>query len=139
MFFDIMDIVGANRGNAGFRCNTHQSRHDTLFIVDIMVLEFQKEVILAEQLLHFQSGLFGFFIVAGEEKLGNLTGQARRKGDQSLMMGGKEFFVNAGLMIKALGKRAGNEFNQVFIADLIFTQQHQMAIVPFRVTDTVMP
>ena len=97
-----------------------------------MVHDFHKVVALAEKRLHLKRVGFGVLCPALQKQLGQIAAQACRKADQSFGVLLEQLVVDAGLVVKALGKPGADQLDEVAIAGLVFTQQNHMAVFARR-------
>ena len=122
----VVGVVGADQWDARLLMDAEQIPVHQRLLGDAVVLQFQIEVILPEDLLHGQGVLPGPVVVAVDQPLGDLPGQTGRQGDESLAVLAQQVQIDAGLDVKALHKCLTHHVRQVPVARLVFTQQHQM-------------
>ena len=91
-----------------------------------MILEFQKKMILSEDVLKFQGRLFCPLIIAFKELPLNIAGQAGAGGDDPAAELSQQLPVYTGLVIESFRKRTGDDSDQVFVAIVILCQQDEM-------------
>ena len=129
---EIMAVVGGHQGNARLpRQRLEPGKHCAL-LRQAMVHDFHKVVALAEKRLHLKRILFRVLRAALQKQLGQIAAQACRKADQSFGVLLEQLVVDAGLVVKALGKPGADQLDEVAIAGLVFTQQNHMAVFARR-------
>ena len=139
LFADIVGIVGDHHGKTGLPSNSPQTAVDPRLLLQPVILHLQIKMIGAEHTCHPLCRLQCALIVILHELLGNLAGQAGRKGNQALMILLQQLMIHPGLAVKAVQIRLGHHVAQVLIAGHILTQQHQMVIVVVDAVDPVSP
>ena len=103
----VVGVVGADQWDARLLMDAEQIPVHQRLLGDAVVLQFQIEVILPEDLLHGQGVLLGPVVVAVDQPLGDLPGQTGRQGDESLAVLAQQIQIDAGLDVKALHKCHG--------------------------------
>ena len=93
---------------------------------------------MAEEVFIIERRLLGPLIIAGQDCLRHLAGEARRQADQPFVVGFEQFFVNPRFGVKAFEEAGRNHLDEVFVAGLVFAQQHQM-VVAVDAVDLVKP
>ena len=66
------------------------------------------------------------FVVARQQRLRNFARKAGRKADKPLVMFLQQGMVNAGLVVETVDKPGRHQFDEVFIARLVFAQKHKV-------------
>ena len=120
----IVRVIGRNQRNAGLVRQTVQTHIDFFLCLDAVILNFQKEIILSENLTELECLSFGALIVAIHQRLRNGTGQTGRQADQSLAVFAQQVEIDTGADIKALGKTQADHVNEVAVALHVLTQQN---------------
>ncbi len=124
----VMRVVGSHQRNAGFLRQPVHLRGDQLVLIQAMILNFQKEIALAENILIRVRQAAGFVVAIGHQRFVDVAAQAGRERDDPSGMLRQQIFIDARLVIEALQKASGNQLNQVAIALLVFAEQHQMVV-----------
>ena len=107
----VVGVVGADQRDARLLMDAEQIPVHQLG--DTVILQFQIEVILPEDLLHGQGILLSPVVVAVYQPLGDLTGQTGRQGDEALAVLAQQVQIDAGLDVKALHKGLTHHVRQV--------------------------
>ena len=127
-FLNVVAVVGGNQRNAGFLAQANQLRQYNRIFLQAVILQLKIVISLPKQIIEPKRRAFGALVVIGQQGLRHLTRQTGRKADQPLVILLQQLFVDAGLGIKALQKARRHQLDQVFVADFVFTQQHQMVV-----------
>ena len=93
-----------------------------------MILEFEIKVLWTECLLEPINRLARLGQLVLLDPLRDFAGQAAGKRDQPVLVGRKQFFINARLVVITLQMRRRGEPNQVAVPRLVLGQQHQVMI-----------
>ncbi len=127
-FFRIVRVVGNNHGNAEPSRECNEQGRDFLLFLDTVVLEFNI-VVVAKPCPVPSGGLFRFGDLSREKKHGQFTGETGRKTDDALVVACKQFFVDPGLVVHALGKREGRQDFEILVSLRVFGDEYQMVIL----------
>ncbi len=121
-----MGVVGGNEAGVVMRTQFQEGAVDHLQLGHIVLLEFEEEIVPAEDLV------VPVDAAAGEVEL-TLPDQARHLGrhaaggaDQALGMFGEEFLVDAGVVIEAFELRCRGDLEQVLITCLVLGEEQQV-------------
>ena len=96
-------------------------------------------MVRSENVRHVQGVLLGVFVFPVAQHPGDLSGKARRQGDEAPAVLLQKCQVDAGLDVKALRPGHGHHVGEVAVALLILTQQHQMTALGVEFMDLVEP
>ena len=124
----IVRVIGRDQRNAGLVRQAVQTHIDFFLCLDAVILNFQKEIILSENLTELECLPFGALIVAVHQCLRNGTGQAGRQADESLAVLAQQIQIDAGTDIKALRKTQADHVNEVAVTLHVLTQQNQVSV-----------
>src|SRR5579863_6128205 len=124
----IMRVVGGDQRDAGFDGEAIDLGDETLVLVEPMVLNFEKEVFLAEDVAVGVSEPAGVVVFFGENGFVEVAAQAGREADEAFGMCGEEILVDARLVVEAFQERRGNHLDQVFVAFLVLAEQDEMVV-----------
>ena len=113
---------------SGLRGQPVEHRQHALVLLQPVVLNFQEEILLPEQIAIFVGQPLGVVVAIGQQRFVDVAAQARRKRDQSLGMPREQVLIDARLVIEPVQIPAGNKLDEVAIAFLVFAQQHQVVI-----------
>ena len=103
-------------------------RVGALLLGNAVVLEFDEQVVPAEDVLEAPGPLPGPFVVVGEERLEDLAAETARGGDEPLAVVGENLPVDPGLVVVALEERPAGYLDQVPIAGGILGQEGQVVV-----------
>ena len=126
LFAQIMGVVRSHKRDARLLRKLHQHGQHPALLRQAVVLYFNIIVSLAKQLLIILRGGFRLFIVARQQRLRKLARQTGGKADKPFVVFFQQGVVDARLVVKAIDKACRHQLNKVFIACLIFTQEHQV-------------
>ena len=104
---------------------------DARLHLQALVLHFEKEISLAENIAQPVGVRPRLLVFFREQRIGHFAAQAGRKRDQSLAVLRQQVVIDARLVIKAFEKSGGNQLDEVAIAFGVLAQQHQM-VRPLR-------
>ena len=132
LFADIMTVVGDDQTRAdGFR-DLFEFIIQLFLLLDPVILQFDKVVLLAEHALIIPRLFQRAVIIIGKDTLRHLTRHTRGQTDQALVVLFEQFIIHTGLVIKAVGERERYQLHQILIAGLILAQQDQVIILPVQ-------
>ena len=124
----IVDIVGSHQLDPSLPAQTQKSLVYHLLLRQAVVLQLQKEIVFSEYLLIPSGRTHGLLIHSAGQIFLNLSRQAGTESDDSLVAGFKNLVIHSWLIVKSLHKSFGNDLHEVFVALIIFRQQHQMVV-----------
>ena len=101
LLFQIVTVVGGYQRHIHLTGDLNQPGQNNLLIPDAMIHDFHKEMILAENLLHFPDVVSCALILLGQQQLRQVAGNTGGKGNQPLMMLADQFVIHAGLIVIA--------------------------------------
>ncbi len=110
---EVVAVVGRNQRQSEVPLQLEQSGMDPVFHWEPLVLNFQKEVFLAEDIAVGRTGLPGGRIVPFHQPLRDFPLQATGKPDQPLGMFGEKLLADARLVIEAVQRGFGRNFGEV--------------------------
>ena len=120
-----MRIIRRHQRHAHLFVQLDQSGIDLFFFVNAVPLNLQI-IIIAENIEIRLHGLLRRLVSLAFDQIGDLAPDARRQTNQPFRMLAQQVFVYARIVIKALEIPRGHEFDQIFIARIIFDQQDQV-------------
>ena len=91
-----------------------------------MVLDFNKVVVLAENPLVFQGDPLRLLVIASHQIAGDLPRQTSGETDEPLTVAAQQLQIHPGPVVKPIDKPFGNQGNQVLIAGVVLTEEHQV-------------
>ena len=126
LVMQVVTIVGGDEGNARFLGEAEQIPVDTYLDGQALVLDFEEEVALAEDVAEavgIFAGLVEFFF---DHAFGHGTTQTGGKGDEPFAVLAEEFIVDAGLVVEAFQETSGDEFDQIAVAFEGFAEKNEV-------------
>ena len=126
-----VDVVAVVRGDQPYTCfsgDLHQVGNQTPLLLNSVILQFYKIVVLAKQIAVILSLCPCARVVVHKQALRHLARKARRKADKPLVVLFEQAVVDARLAVKALGKAERNQLYQVLIARVVLAEQHHVEI-----------
>ena len=127
----IMYVVCRHQFNSGFlRKPKKLLIHDRLFR-NSMVLKFQKEIPLSENLLITKRCLSSFVVKSSKQIFLNLSRKARAECNDSLVILLQNLIIHPRFIVVTLCKSAGHDLHQIGVSRIIFGKQHQMIVSVF--------
>ena len=91
-----------------------------------MIVQFQEEILRAQDVAKFRRALARLRHVIGLDSHVNLALEAATHPDQSCRMRGEEFLVDARFVVKAVQVRRRDQFHEVAIARFILGQEREV-------------
>ena len=126
---EIMHVVRRDDGHVHLAREPHQLRQHRPFLGDAVILDFDEEILPAEEAdVSFNRAMRGFVLTV-QKRLRHLALQARGQADQPLRAPLEQPVINAGAVIKPARPRVGDEVGEVFVARFVFTQQDEVVII----------
>src|SRR5437016_3814358 len=101
---------------------------DAMLLRQPLVLNFQIEIVFAENFPEISGSVSGGFILACHQVFGNFPGKTAGKSDQSLAMIGKKFLADARLVIEAVPRSLGSDLDEILITLFIFGEHEQVVV-----------
>ena len=124
----VVRVVGGDQRDAGFRGEAVELRGEAGVLFEVMVLDFEEEVILAEYVVVGVGEAAGVVVLVGEDGFVDVAAQAGGHGDQAFGVRGEQVLIDAGLVIEALEVAGGNQVDEVAIALLVFAEQDEVVV-----------
>ncbi len=124
---EIVAVVAGHQWNRQSPAHVDQRRIDPFLLVDAVVLNFEKEPVLAEHLQVIPRGLVGLLQPALHDPARYFAVQAGRHPDQTAGAILQELPVDPRPVVKALQLSRRGQPTQIAIAFLIFRQQDDVA------------
>ncbi len=124
----IMRVVGHHQRQTCFTGEPVDLGHHLAVLVETVVLQFQKEVVAAEQVGVF-IGQPGCFVVAVvEDGLIDIAAQASRHRDQTFGMAGEQVLINAWFVIEAFQVGSRNQLGEILVAFQVLAEQDEVVV-----------
>ena len=133
----IVGVVGHHQRQARILGKAQDAAVDLLLLRQAVILQLQIKIPLAEDLRQLQRMGLGALVVSRPQSAGNPASQTGRQGDQALGMLPQQVQIHTGLDIKTVQKALGDQIAEVFIARLVFAQQHQVLCLVVHAVNTV--
>ena len=124
----VMHVVRRHQLNAGLRAHAQKLLVDDLLVGDPMILQFQEEIALAENLLVLQRDLFALVVHAAHQITRYFPRKAGAQRNDALVVLLQNFLIDTRFVIVTLHKARRDDLDQIGIADVVFRQQHQMIV-----------
>ena len=130
---EVVRIVGGDERDAGVGGEAVEERVDYFVLVELVVLHFEEEVVLAEDVCVLVGEAAGVFVFIGDQGFVDVAAEAGGEGDDAFGVRGQQVLVDAGFVIEAVEVAGGDEVDQVAVAVLVFAEQNEVVIaVGFR-------
>ena len=107
----VMRVVGRNQRESGLSGQAHEGWREPLVLLQVMVLHFEEEILLPEDLAVFVSGSPRIVIFIGEQDLRNMTAQASGHRDQPFGVRREQIQIDARFVIEAVQVRGRNQLD----------------------------
>ena len=125
---EIVRIVGGHQRNSGVARQAMHLRHHLSIRIQAVILQFQEEILLAEEVAVFVGQALGFVVAIGQQGFVDIAAQACRERDQAFRMARQQVFIDARLVIETVQVTGGDQLDQVAVAGLVLAQQHQVVV-----------
>ncbi len=124
----IMRVVGGDERNAGFDRQAVDLRRQPLVLLEAVILNFEEEVLLAEDVAIGIGQAAGVVVFIVEDGFVEVAAQARREADEAFRMRGEQILIDARLVVKTFEIGRRNQLDEVPVALLVFAQQDEMVV-----------
>ncbi len=129
---DVVDVVGADQGDAGLIAELLQERVGPLLFRKAVVLDLQVVAPIVEEGGEPQCPPLCLLVLTVEEVLEDLAAQAGGEADEALVVRLEQGIVDAGLEVEAIGVGEAVELHQVVVTGLVHRQEDEVVLVgPF--------
>ncbi len=112
----VVDVVRAHERQVEVAGNRRQADVDDALVVDALVLHFEEEIAVPEDVAIGRRRLHGLGVLLGADPGRDLALEAAAEADEAGRVGGQEVLVDARLVVEALGVSRGHELDEVVIA-----------------------
>ena len=123
---DIMDIVRGNERELELLGEFDELSVDELLFFDAVILNFEEEIIVSEDIEIIGKSLPGSPLPFIEESAGNFALNTSGESDQTFAVSGKEFLVGSGLVIESMELGIGYDLAEIHISGLIGREKDEM-------------
>ena len=120
LLLQVVAVVGGHQRHIHLTGDLNQTGQNNFLIPDTVIHDFHKEMILAENLLHFPNIVPCPLILLGQQQLGQVAGNTGGKGDQPLMMLADQVIVHTRLIVIAGQEAFADQIHQILIACIVF-------------------
>ena len=125
----VVGVVGGCHGDAGLPCQLDELGQHDVILFQPVILQFNVVIALTKEVAIPQGRSLSALVIAGQDRLRNLTRQAGREADETFVVLLQQLLIHTRLGVEALDKGGRDQLGKVFIACLVLAQQDQM-IVP---------
>src|SRR5258708_590649 len=101
---EIVAVIGRHHGDAKLFFQMKQVGLDAVLFRQSLVLDFEKEIVFAENLAVESGGIARGIVLAGQQVLAEFAGQASGKPNQHLGVLGQELLLNMRLRVEAVSR-----------------------------------
>ena len=138
---EIMRVVGDDEGDVEILLEAEEVVVDLVFGLEALVLNFEKEVAAAEDVLVLErrslgflvSGLCIIFAVLIKEELADFSREAAGRADEALGVAGEVALGDARLAIEAVQRGLRGDADQVLVALFVFGEDEEVVVLVFEV------
>jgi len=127
-FFHVVNIVGGDHFEVELTRPFDQVAIDDLLFGNTVVLEFEVEVFLPEDLFEPIDCVTCFLEFAVGDACRNFTGQASGQCNQAILMIFENVLVDAGFVIVTVQMGIRDQFDQIFIAGFVLGKEDQVIV-----------
>ena len=124
----IMHVIGGRQFDPQLLRHLQQPLVHKFLFRDAVILQFEKIISSAEDLLILQRFFLCLFVHPPGQIPLHLPGKAGAKRDDPLVVLPQKFFVHTGLIIISVHKTFGDDLHQIGITGIVLRQQNQMVI-----------
>ncbi len=124
-----MHVVGTHHRDARLAADLEDALVDQLLLAQAVILHLQEVVIFPHEVAEGQRQLFGLFHLSLQDEPGHIAGQTGRQRDKPLVLLPQQLHVDAGAVVIPLDEARGAQLDQVLVALLVLTQQHQVRVL----------
>ena len=129
VLIDVMRVVGGQKWRTNFLRELNEFGVGANLVGNAVILDFDEQVVLAENVLQTSGLLHGTFFVAIENGLKNMATQTTGGGNEPGRVFLEQFPVDAWLVVIALEKRKAGQLNEVAVALIVFSQQREVVVL----------
>ena len=122
----IMQVVCRHQSYAKLLRQLTQALGSSFFLRNIVILDFQKIIVLAKNVDIFLHAATRTVHIAAVNQARHLTGDAGAEADNALAIGAQDVLIYARLIIKAFQLSLADNPHEIVVANIVFGQQNQM-------------
>ena len=119
----VVRVVGGEQRRTDLPGDLDQLRVGVVLGGQPVVLQFDEQVVLAEDVLQAAGLLDGALLVALEQRLQHVTAEAPGGGDEAVVVLLEQLPVHPGLVVVALEEGQARELDEVAVPDLVLGEQ----------------
>ena len=128
VLFGVVRVVGDEDGGLDLLGDLQQFRVGLVLSRDAVILNLDKQIVSAEDVLHPGRLLQGVLLVAVHKRLENMASEATGCGDHAFAVIGKNLPIDPGFVVVPLHERPAGELDEVLIARVVLGQRNQVVI-----------
>ncbi len=125
---EVVGVVGGDEREAGVFGEAVDEREEGLVLVEAVVLEFEEEIVFAEEVRVFVGEAAGFVVAVGEEGFVDVAAKAGRERDQAFGVAAEQVLIDAGLVVEAFEIGGGDELDEVAVALLVLAEEDEVVV-----------
>ena len=125
---EVVRVVGGDERESGFFGEAVDEGEEGLVFIETVVLEFEEEVVLAEEVGVFVGEAAGFVVAVGEEGFVDVAAKASGEGDEAFGVAAEQVLIDAGLVVEAFEVGGGDELDEVAVALLVLAEEDEVVV-----------
>src|SRR5437868_13912226 len=118
-----MDVVRRDQADSEVLGDFWQNRVAPLLFFKSVIVEFDEEILFAENIAILRGGCGGFLNVVRLDRGVHFSRQTAAEANQSRRVLREQLFVDSRPVVKTIEMRGSDQFYEIAIAHLIFGQQ----------------
>jgi len=122
-------VVGGDERDVQLAFEAEEGFVDLLFVFEALVLDFEVEVALAEDVLILLGYGFGFLVAASDEFFAEFSTEAAGEADEAGGVLGEVALADAGLAIEAVEGSFGGDADEVAIAFFVSGEDEEVIVI----------
>ena len=128
----VVAVIRGDQRDPRRAADAQESGIDGLLVGVAVILQFEEEIALAEDIEVAQGRLAGALRIPADDLTRDLAGQAGGAGDNAFVKLPEQVQVHTGLIVEALREGPADDLHQVRVAGVVLRQEDQMvvAVVP---------
>ena len=124
----VVNVVRCHQRNSRLTAHAQQLRIDHVLLRNSMILKFQKEVALSENIQIPQSSFLSLLVHPAHEIPRDLSCQAGRQRYDTLVVFAQQIEIYPRFIIKTFSKATGYDLHQITVSRIILCQKNQVII-----------
>ena len=122
----VMQVIGHNQLQPELRCQFVQAAVHPGLLGQIVVLHFQEQVLLVENVQVFPHSRAGPLLVPTQDGLGNFPLDTGRQADDAFVILAQDILVDAGFAVEPVDVAQRDQMGKVAVSLIVLGQQNQM-------------